>query len=59
MNFLLENLFFTFYLPGEEVDEPEREGARPHVAEVGQRVQEGHVGAADGGVGDSGKECHR
>ena len=45
-------------LPREEVDEPEGEGVGPHVAQVGQGVEEGHVGAADGRVRDAGKERH-
>ena len=47
------------HLPGEEVDEPEGEGVWPHVAQVGQGVQEGHVGSPDCRVRDTGKECHR
>ena len=47
------------HLPGEEVDEPEGEGVRPHVAQVGEGVEEGHVGSADCRVRDASKECHR
>ena len=37
---------------------PECERVGPHIAQVGQGVEEGHVGASDGGVRDPGKESH-
>ena len=46
------------HLPCEEVDEPECERVWPHVAKVGQRVEEGHVGAADRWVRDAREERH-
>ena len=37
---------------------PECKRVRPHIAQVGQGVEEGHVGASDSGVRDPGKESH-
>ena len=37
---------------------PECKRVRPHIAQVGQGVEEGHVGATDGRVRDPGKESH-
>ena len=51
--------FFLGHLPSEEVDEPEGEGVWPHVAQVGEGVEEGHVGAPDAWVRNASKECHR
>ena len=45
-------------LPGDDVDKPEDEGRRPHVTEVGQGVEEGHVGATNGRVADASKKRH-
>ena len=45
------------HLPGDEIDKPEGGGVWPHVAQVGHGVEEGHVCAANGWVGNPGKEC--
>ena len=37
-------------LPGDDVDKPEDEGRRPHVTEIGQGVEEGHISATYRGV---------
>ena len=50
--------FHWSHLPCEEVDEPECERVWPHVAKVGQGVEEGHVGAADRWVRDAREERH-
>ena len=50
--------FHWLHLPCEEVDEPECERVWPHVAKVGQGVEEGHVGAADRWVRDAREERH-
>ena len=45
-------------LGGEGVHQPQREGGGPVAAEVGQRVEQRHVGAAHRGVRHAGEECH-
>ena len=44
--------------PRHKIDSPQGQGGRPVAAQVGEGVQHGHVGPADGGVGDLGKEGH-
>ena len=45
-------------LESDLVNKPERERFCPHVSEVGEGVEECHVGPADKGVADPGKESH-
>ena len=55
---LLLNSHQPYLLERHLVHEPEGEGGRPHGAQVGECVEEGHVGGAHHRVTDTGKEGH-